>query len=163
LRCLSIIGSFPLLPRTVREKDIELELGIDNAYTVSEEGLKPWPSAQGHSSPSVKLNLHLASCRFGGDSAKDFHPSIRRFVNALKKLGSRPEYERNEDGPNFVFWFDVSSPMNLAYYELGTGNHGQEIVVSLFCRQVDPIIVENVRRLDGALYGFIERCGVTRF
>jgi hypothetical protein len=84
-------------------------------------------------------------------------------VNALKKLGSRPEYERNEDGPNFVFWFDVSSPMNLAYYELGTGNHGQEIVVSLFCRQVDPIIVENVRRLDGALYGFIERCGVTRF
>jgi hypothetical protein len=53
--------------------------------------------------------------------------------------------------------------MNRAYYELGTGNHGEEIVASVFCRQVDPIIVENVRRLDGILYGLIERCGVTRF
>jgi len=140
---------------------MKLELSPENAYTVEGNGLRPWPSRLGHSSLGVDQTFKLTSCKFGGNSTfDDFHPAVRCFVETLKARGVKPEYERDEDGPNFAFWFDVSSDKNEAYYELATGNHGQEIVTAVFCEKLDSTIVENVRDLDQALYALIKRCSV---
>jgi len=154
-------GSIPFVWKSAKENDVRLELSPENAYIVDEDGLRPWLGRLGHGSSGVYQTFKLASCRFGGDSTfDDFHPAVRCFVEALKARGVKPEYERNEDGPNFAFWFDVSSDKNAAYYELATGNHGQAIVTAVFCEKLDSTIVENVQGLDRALYALIKRCGV---
>jgi hypothetical protein len=109
--------------------------------------------------------LEITSCKYGGDTSPDFdfHPSIRSFIEAMKRRGMKPEYESNEDGPNFTFYFDVSSKLNEAYYSLCTGNHGQEIMAHVHAIAFDPVILTNVQLADAFLAKMLNECHVRKF
>lgn len=112
----------------------------------------------------VNEGFNVVSCKFGGDSTHDdFHPTVRRFVAAMKAMGIQPEFERNEDGPNFCFWFDISSREGRAYYELATANHGQEIVAMVFAERIGPDIIVNAKDVDRAIFNLIAECGVEAY
>jgi hypothetical protein len=153
------MSSVPLLIwwSSISENELKIPLTPEITFTVEKDGLRPWP---GPHDPGAAGHFEVATCRFGGDSADDFHPAVTRFVNTLKRNGAKPHFERDEDGPNFAFMFDISSGRNVTYYEIATGNHGQEIVTAVFCRQLDSTVVENVHQIDAALHLLIKQCGV---
>lgn len=154
--------SLPLLTRFRQVKEQEIGIAPENAnfYMIREEGLISL-TAHVH---QIDGGLKVVSCKFGGDSTHyDFHPTVRRFVEAMKGFGMQPEYERDEDGPNFCFWFDISSREGRAYYMLATGNHGQEIVATVFAEAIGAGILANVKDIDQAIFNLITECGVRAF
>jgi len=151
----------------VRQKAVKVEHAPENTYVIQESGLESWTRKD----KMLKVSLKVSSCKFGGNSDLDFHAAVKAFVEKLKKLGAVPEYERNEDGPNFCFWFDVSSAANPAYYCLATGNHGQEIVATLLTHHVfdewnsqpDLVLIGNLKQLDEILHGMLVECEVPTY
>jgi len=128
----------------------------NNTYLIREQGITKWWDER----PIVSGPFHVASFKYGGNSSHDFHPTIRQFIELLKVAGATPLYTRNKDGPNFSYLFDISTGNDRAIYELGTANHGQEIIALVFCEQLTETIVTSVKAIDEALHVLIRTCAV---
>jgi hypothetical protein len=71
-------------------------------------------------------------------------------------------YCGNEKPADLVYWFNVSSPVDEAYYMLKTIEGRKTIVTSVWTNRLTGSIVQNVKCLDAKLHKIIEACELPR-
>ena len=104
---------------------------------------------------------HRLACR--GPPRELLYPETQHFIETLADFGAKPiTLHRDKKNWIFVFWFDISSRRNKAYYCLSQDEDDTEhgLFPEVLCKKLDRTIIENVHAIDHALYTLIEKCTV---
>jgi len=171
LRKLPLPANFTILPfRSLLGKEIRPPLPCNRNYGIFSWGIVNIDSApkresyRGHFKVGCDVGWGAPASKAGPD------PAIIRFLGMLQKMGAKPNRTIPYERYHRHFWFDISTPSKIAFYDLCT-MFGGKITATVYAkgsllnertRFLDDELLRKIEIMDSFIYAVLSSCNVPR-